>query len=381
MIRHARTWLTRLALLAMTGFMALGPAPAAAHKASDAYVSVLEDGTQVTLLWEIALRDLGLALDMDIDRDNTLNAREIAAARPAIDALARDGLSVTRGAGVCALAIAGHDFTRRVDEPLLRLTLHARCPDSSEPLAIGYRLFQDTDPSHRGLLLSAQSSLPAVLVPGAEPLRLSHGLSASDSLAQAAGFMTDGVRHILSGYDHLAFLIALLLPAALVRRHGVWTARSDRMSAALEAAALVTAFTLAHSITLVLGATGLVIVPPGPVEIAIAASVTLAAANNLRPILSRRLWLVAFAFGLIHGFGFASSLADTGLPAQGRMLALLAFNLGVEAGQLAIVLVLAPLLWLIREQVSYRRIALPGASAALAAAGLVWIIQRSGALV
>jgi hypothetical protein len=151
---------------------------------------------------------------------------------------------------------------------------------------------------------------------------------------------------------------------------GCLTARSDRLGAALEVTGLVTAFTLAHSITLVLGATGILAVPPAPVEIAIAASVTLAAANNLRPLLSRRLWLVAFAFGLIHGFGFASSLADTGLPTDGRMLALLAFNLGVEAGQLAVVLVIAPLLWLLREQMSYRRIALPVASTALAVAGV-----------
>ena len=380
MTRRLRRWLTRLVFLATTCLIGLPAGPAAAHKASDAYLSVLEDGSRVTLLWEIGLRDLGLRLDLDLDLDNVLNAREIAAGRPAIDALALNSLAMTRGVGRCALSIAGHDFTRRLDEAMLRLTLDARCPASSEPLAVDYRLFQDTDPTHRGLLLNARSSIASVLVPGAPPLRLSHGISGTDRLAQAAGFFTSGVGHILSGYDHLAFLIALLLPAALVRRDGVWVARGDRMNATLEVAGLVTAFTLAHSITLVLGATGVLTIPPAPVEIAIAASVTLAAANNLRPLLSRHLWVVVFAFGLIHGFGFASSLADTGLPAQGRMLALLAFNLGVEAGQLAIVLTLAPLLWLMRGQVSYRRIALPAASVALAAAGVVWIVQRASAL-
>ncbi|MBP8307827.1 MAG: HupE/UreJ family protein [Burkholderiaceae bacterium] len=380
MSTRARLWLSRLAYLAAASIISMATSPAMAHKASDAYLSVLDTNERIILLWEIGLRDLGLRLDLDADRDDTLSAREIAAGRPAIDALALSSLALTRGVGGCALSIAGHDFTRRVDEALIRLTLQAQCPEASGPVTIDYRLFQDTDPSHRGLLLSAHSASPSVLVPGAAPLRLSESRSGTERLVQAASFFTDGVRHILSGYDHLAFLIALLLPAALVRRQGAWTARTDRVGAMYEVAGLVTAFTLAHSITLVLGATGVLAVPPAPVEIAIAASVTLAAVNNLHPLLPRHLWLVAFVFGLIHGFGFASSLADTGLPAQGRMLALLAFNLGVEAGQLAIVLIVAPLLWLTRDQVSYRRIALPAASVALAAAGVVWIIQRTGAL-
>lgn len=379
-LQRSPSWMAGLVGLVLACGFGLACGPAAAHKASDAYLSVLEDGPQATLLWEIGLRDLGLRLDLDADRDNALNARELTAGRPAIDALALDSLTVTRGTQACALSITGHDYTRRVDEPLLRLTLNARCTGASEPLAIDYRLFQHTDPSHRGLLVSAQSSVPTVLVPGAGPQRLGQSLSGAARLSQAMSFFGDGVRHILSGYDHLAFLIALLLPAALVRREGVWTARSDRLGATLEVAGLVTAFTLAHSITLVLGATGVLTVPSAPVEIAIAASVALAAVNNLRPLLSRRLWLVAFVFGLIHGFGFASSLADTGLPIHGRMLALLAFNLGVEAGQLAVVVVIAPLLWLLRDQVSYRRIALPAASTALAVAGVAWIIQRTGAL-
>ena len=94
-----------------------------AHKASDAYLSVLDTNERIILLWEIGLRDLGLRLDLDADRDDTLSAREIAAGRPAIDALALSSLALTRGVFGCALSIAGHDFTRRVDEALIRLTL------------------------------------------------------------------------------------------------------------------------------------------------------------------------------------------------------------------------------------------------------------------
>ena len=112
---------------------------------------------------------------------------------------------------------------------------------------------------------------------------------------------------------------------------------------------VVTAFTLAHSITLTLAALRLVELPSRLVESAIAASVVLAAVNNLVPVVERRRWMVAFAFGLIHGFGFASVLAELGLPQETLVLSLLGFNLGVELGQLAIVAVFLPTAYALRN--------------------------------
>jgi hypothetical protein len=138
------------------------------------------------------------------------------------------------------------------------------------------------------------------------------------------------------------FLMALLLPVPLVRAGGGWAPREDTRAAAGDVVRIVTAFTLAHSLTLALGALGLVRLPGRWVETAIAASVFAAAWNNLRPFLPGRAAALAFGFGLVHGLGFAGALAQLGLPRQARGLALLAFNLGVELGQLAIVATMPP---------------------------------------
>ena len=140
---------------------------------------------------------------------------------------------------------------------------------------------------------------------------------------------------------------------------------------------MVTAFTVAHSITLSLAALGVLSLPSRLVASTIAASVVLAALNNLRPLVLGRRWLVAFCFGLIHGFGFASVLADLGLPQDALLLALVGFNLGVEVGQLCIVIAFLPLAFLARGSLLYRRGVMIGGSALITLIAAVWFIERA----
>jgi len=173
-----------------------------------------------------------------------------------------------------------------------------------------------------------------------------------------------GVEHILGGTDHLLFVLALLL---LVRR-------------TLPLLRTVTAFTLAHSLTLAAAALGLVQVPGAPVEAAIALSIVFVARELLRPapgLAARRPWLVALAFGLLHGFGFAGALAELGLPAGEIPLALALFNLGVEAGQL-LFLAAVLLAWrgLMRARKSWPRWAARVPAYALGAVSSCWLLQR-----
>ena len=140
---------------------------------------------------------------------------------------------------------------------------------------------------------------------------------------------------------------------------------------------IVTAFTLAHSITLSLAALSVVTLPSRLVESTIALSVVLAALNNLWPLVGGRRWAVAFGFGLIHGFGFASVLADLGLPRDALVLALVGFNLGVELGQLAIVTLFLPVAYGLRHTWIYRRIIFSGGSALIALVAAVWLLERA----
>ena len=139
---------------------------------------------------------------------------------------------------------------------------------------------------------------------------------------------------------------------------------------------VVTAFTLAHSLTLTLAALGVLALPSRLVESAIAASVIVAALNNLRPLYQRGRVLFAFGFGLLHGFGFASVLADLGLPQDALLLSLVGFNVGVELGQLAIVAVFLPLAWWLRNGLFYRRVVMLGGSAVIALVAAVWLLER-----
>jgi hypothetical protein len=140
---------------------------------------------------------------------------------------------------------------------------------------------------------------------------------------------------------------------------------------------VVTAFTLAHSITLSLAALQVISLPSRLVESAIAASVVLAALNNLRGTVESRRWVLAFCFGLIHGFGFASVLTDLGLPQQALVLALVGFNVGVEIGQLAIVAVFLPLAFSLRSTGFYRLGVLKAGSVLVAVLAGWWFVQRA----
>jgi hypothetical protein len=186
-----------------------------------------------------------------------------------------------------------------------------------------------------------------------------------------------GVDHIWMGVDHVMFLVALLLPAVLVRRDGGWRAIEDFRPALVNVVKIVTAFTVAHSVTLSLASLGILHLPVRMVEVIIAGSIAVAAADILYPLFHGRIWLIVFGFGLFHGFGFAAAMEEIGVLREHIGLTLFGFNLGVELGQLAIVVVTFPLLFLVRRLAMYRQLALPLTAAAMILISLVWVVERS----
>ncbi len=173
------------------------------------------------------------------------------------------------------------------------------------------------------------------------------------------------------------FLISLLLPAVLWRRDCGWQPVKKFRTAFIEVAKIVTAFTLAHSITLSLATLQILSLQSRWVESAIAASVLLAALNNIFPLVNKRIWLMAFGFGLIHGLGFASVLTDLGLPGDALALALVGFNLGVEAGQFVIVGAFLPMAFWLRQTWCYQRLTLAAGSWLIAVIAVFWLLDRS----
>ena len=203
-----------------------------------------------------------------------------------------------------------------------------------------------------------------MLYPADPPLDLSKPLETVWELMWK--FTQAGVEHILTGYDHISFLIAILLWATRV-----WPVVK-----------IVTAFTVSHSVTLSLAALDIVTLPTQWVEAAIAASIVYVAVENF---FSRRVdgrWRDTFVFGFVHGFGLASGLKELGVPADAVLPALASFNIGVELGQVAIVLVLVPLLLFIDEQTNGKRSPrlVYSISAVIALLGAYWLLERLGVL-
>jgi hypothetical protein len=378
---------TALAALALLLLALLAP-PAAAHKPSDSYLSLAStaDAGRYQGRWDIALRDLDEALALDADGNGEITWGEVRARHDEIARYALARLELRAGGRGCTLAPgAPQQIVAHTDGAYTVLPFVAQCEagDGGAGLEIGYRLFADLDPQHRGLLAltlgtgTSASTRTAVLTPGSAAQRFD--AAATGRWQQALTYIWEGVWHIWIGLDHILFLVSLLLPAVLVRagQPPGWVPVARFAPAAWEVVRVVTAFTVAHSITLSLATLGVIELPSRLVESVIAASVVLAALNNIWPVVAGRRWVVAFVFGLIHGFGFASVLGALGLPADALLLALVAFNVGVELGQLAIVAVFLPLAYALRHSALYRRGLVVGGSLLIAALASVWLAERA----
>ncbi len=354
----------------------LAPPAALAHKPSDSYLSLQVTETAIQGQWDIALRDLDYALGLDDNQDGAITWGELRAQHAEIAAYALARLALSADGEACTTAVLEHLVDDHSDGAYAVLRFSASCRSEPTVLSANYRLFFDVDPQHRGLLrLEHAGQTRTAIFSAATPVQRFE-LAESDRLRQFIDYTAHGVWHIWIGFDHLLFLLSLLLPAVLIRVDGGWTGAANFRDALWDVVKVVSAFTLAHSITLTLAALDVVQLPSRWVESAIAASVIVAALNNLIVMAGASRWLFAFAFGLIHGFGFASVLADLGLPQNALLLALVAFNLGVEVGQLAIVALFLPLAWGLRNQWIYRRGVLAGGSLLVIATASVWLVER-----
>ncbi len=351
--------------------------PAYAHKPSDSYLAIEVDGDAIKGQWDIALRDLDYAIGIDSDNDGAITWGELRAQHDEIAAYSAARLKISSDGAACPLRIVEQLVDYHSDGAYTVLNFAASCSGAPQKLAIDYALFFDLDPQHRGLLrLTAQNAARSAVF-GPESASQNFVLTETGRWRQFFDFGREGVWHIWVGFDHILFLVALLLPAVLCREQKGWVAVQRFGPAFLDVFKVVTAFTIAHSITLSLAALGVLALPSRLVESAIAASVFLAALNNLFPLIHGKRWVVAFVFGLIHGFGFASVLADLGLPRDALLIALVGFNLGVEAGQLAIVAMFLPISYVLRATRFYRSGVLLMGSLLIAALAALWFIERA----
>lgn len=302
----------------------------------------------------------------------------------------------------CTLRVQDFGLEQRADGVYAATRFGASCSNGWVVQAnpIRYTLFAAIDPTHRAIARLQDGAnapvlrlldpgqpqpLPVLQTSAAEaPTAASNNPVALAPAPHAESFIQEGVRHILGGFDHVLFLVCLLLPAVMVRdvsgARRRWLPVKSLGQALLPILGIVTMFTLARSITLALSAFGLVSLPSAIIEPAIALTIILTAVDNIRPIFRLPRVAITFLFGLVHGFGFAGVLAELDLPAKEFAWALLQFNIGLEIGQLALVVLAMALLYLLRQQPAYPRWVIAGGPSAAALVGVWWFAERIGAL-
>ncbi|MGM0768140.1 MAG: HupE/UreJ family protein [Pseudomonadota bacterium] len=361
------------------------PLAAWAHKASDSFIYL--DLSQSQLRIDLALRDLALVLPLDGNGDGQLSGAEVRDRRGAITGLVDQGLTVSNASGRCQLVGEQWGLSRHSDGPYAAARYQVACPDNRPPASLEYHLLFEQDPLHRSLVsvTDAQGERLDVLAPDDRTMALSNPGSPLGATLQLFGtFLYEGVVHLLIGLDHILFLLVLMLPATLplkTRRAPLQSGQGYQLRARLlELAGVVTAFTVAHSITLALAALDIVTLPIAWVETIIALSIAVAALNVFWPILGRKTWKLAFGFGLIHGFGFASVLGDLTSGVSQTVVALAGFNLGVELGQLGLLVILFPALFLCGRFRVYERAAVPAMLLMVGALSLYWVAERATAI-
>jgi len=406
---------------------------AASHQSNDAYMELVEatvwtessSQTGITFdgIWLISLTDLNIVLKLDQNNDGTLTWQELSSQQATIfdyfksnvsfsdplsateiegaNAAENSGAGAERAEYARAASIVGADkkacgpvtktlmMDSRNDVPYAAVGFTTSCPPS---FTLAYTAIMQEDSQHRLLVtLKTEAKSDSYIfnaTNGNQLIKTPNGMWHNIGV-----FFVQGIIHILIGYDHILFLLALIIPCVVSYQSAQkqsslpsytgrlfkagYASRSDRRALATTLIKIVTAFTVAHSITLFLAAQQMVDLPISIVETIIAISVLVAGFNLIIPLYRDGYWLIAFAFGLIHGFGFASVLGEVGLPSDDLVASLLSFNVGVEAGQLAILLLVLPLFLLIcrvewRSQV-FRFMAGIG----IVTMGALWTVSRS----
>ena len=348
-----------------------------AHKASDSFIYLDQSGETTTLRIDVALRDLALVVPLDQNLDQQVTGAEFSAARGQITSYFAQGLTLSGAGGACRLVGRKWGLSEHSDGPYAAANYDVICPDGAHASQMTYQMLFDTDPLHRALVQHTGKKGERLLVigPAAPTVALaSHQVTA---IATFTDFLYQGVLHLVLGYDHVLFLLVLILPATLAmdgpRNLGI-------RRRILELATVVTAFTTAHSLTLGLSALDIMRPPIAWVEMIIALSIGVAAINLFWPVLGRKTWKLAFIFGLIHGFGFASVLAELTSGTSQTILALAGFNLGVELGQLALLALVFPLLLWISRYRLYQQAAVPAIALIVSLVSVYWVIDRAAIL-
>ncbi len=335
------------------------------------------NGSQPRAVVDFESDNLEKFMKLDDNGNGIVSWKEIKAHRKEIERFVLSHVDIRVDGRVCGREVARFEVYRRVHQSYIKLYLKLKCELPEEAIDLKYDLFFDVDKDQKAFVKIADDNRSKPVVMSDRKVEVQIVLGKRTLWNAFVDFFKEGVWHIWIGYDHILFLLMLLVPSVYRYRGREPVARDRFGSVLVEILKIVTAFSVAHSITLGLSVSGIVTLDAQFVEVAIALSILFTALNNLYPIVTGHTWMMAFGFGLIHGFGFANVLRDMIIKNSSDFLAMLfGFNLGVEAGQLVIVGALLPLLYFFRKSRYYRYGVLYGFSALAALISALWAVER-----
>lgn len=363
------------------------PSTATAHRLGESYVYFQVTDEALTGRFEALASDLDKAIPLDADGDGTITEEEAKAQGAALFSFFSERLKLSDNGRELTLVPGDVSFlpTKHGPFTLVNFTIPELSP-VPETLTIAYKPLADVvNPAHLGFAL-IESNTRTGRKDNESRVSLIFRPDGGDQTLHLAGepwpkvfkeFVIHGIWHIWLGFDHVVFLITLLLPSVMMAVASRWMPHQSFRSALWNVVKIATVFTVSHSVTLCLAALGVVTLPPTLVEAIIALSIGVVAILNMFPKLHRHILSIVFIFGLFHGFGFANVLEPLGLTPAGKVVGLAAFNIGVEIGQVAIILAAFPILWVLRQWRLYPPLAFRLGTVALVFLATVWFLERT----
>ena len=362
----------------------LGHSSAFGHKLGQSYAYLRIYDDKITGRFEIILDDLNRALSRD-GAGPPITKENLHEHLAEIHDYYRANVRFTVDGEQLPYQFTGYDTLNA--QALFVLLDFNLLEDQTTPdlIDVDYSVMFEVESTHTGMVLIEQYWRGNIFNNESRPSLVFSTSNRSQQLdlsnyTMFSGFMGIvklGVKHIWLGIDHILFLIALILPAAMIRRGSIWEPVTEFSSALFYVIKIVTLFTIAHTMTLSLAAFRVIDLPSRLVESVIAISIAIAAIDILFPIFKKKIAWVVFIFGLFHGFGFASVLAHLGVLGEHMALSLFGFNLGVEIGQVAVILVIFPLLYMIRNYAFFPKIILRFGAVVLIVLSTFWFLERA----
>ena len=322
--------------------------------------------------WEISLKDLELRAGLDANLDGNITWKELQAGEERIAAHISSMLQFHTGQDACLVSTGSFSVNKRIGVVFAHIPLLLSCKSMQSDMSLDVSPVFIDDIQHHVFWSVSKQGMRWSGILNKDQGKVKLSIQEHNYLQSFSDFLGQGVWHIWTGLDHILFVIILLF--SIERQVNNSNGRlHPRLHYTL---VTITAFTLAHSVTLAMAVTGLLVPDASWIEPVIALSVMLAGLNYIYQFVSERLWLFAFVFGLVHGFGFASMLTGAGQESGSILLDLVAFNLGVEAGQLLLVALVVPMLIFFRNRTVYRDRLMQAGSWCVVMLASVWFVQR-----